>query len=131
MIRKAVLDDIPAILDLINSNLDTLLPRTEREYRELLDTTWVAEVGGRVVGSCVLEVYSPKIAELRSCVVHVDHQSQGVGAELAAAAIEAGQRRNIREILVVTSKPEYFKRLGFGDCLHEKYALFWTGKKDV
>jgi len=130
MIRKALLSDIPAILDLIAANPDTLLPRTADEYRDLMETVWVAEVEGRVVGSCVLEVYSPKIAELRSCVVAPPYQNQGVGAELAAAAIAEGQRRNIREILVVTSKPEYFKKLGFGDCLHEKYALFWTGKKD-
>jgi amino-acid N-acetyltransferase len=130
MIRKASLSDIPSILELIEANPDTLLPRTSDEYRDLMETVWVAEVDGRVVGSCVLEVYSPKIAELRSCVVDPEYRNQGVGADLAAAAIAEGQRRNIREILVVTSKPQYFKKLGFGDCLHEKYALFWTGKKD-
>ena len=130
MIRKAIQSDIPAILDLICAHLDTLLPRSEQEYLELLDTTWVAEVDGRVIGSCVLEVYSPKIAELRSFVVHDQHRDRGVGRELAMAAVEEGQRRNIREILVVTSSPDYFEKLGFSDCLHEKYALFWKGKKN-
>ncbi len=129
MIRKASASDIPAILALVAANPETLLPRTQQEYSELLDTTWVAEIEGQVVGSCVLEIYSPKIAELRSFVVHDQFRDRGVGKELAMAAVEEGERRAIREILVVTSSPDYFEKLGFGDCLHEKYALFWKGKK--
>ena len=127
MIRKLTPQDIPAILALVQANPDTLLPRTEADYLELINTTWVAEQDGIIVGSCVLELYSPKIAEIRTCVVDSDYRGQGIGEELVKVAIQEGQRRNIREILVVTSKPEYFKKLGFGDCLHEKYALFWTG----
>ncbi len=129
MIRKASASDIPAILALVAANPETLLPRTQQEYSELIDTTWVAEIEGQVVGSCVLEIYSPKIAELRSFVVHDQFRDRGVGKELAMAAVEEGERRAIREILVVTSSPDYFEKLGFGDCLHEKYALFWKGKK--
>ena len=128
MIRKASASDIPSILALVAANPETLLPRSEQEYLELIDTTWVAEIGGQVVGSCVLEIYSPKIAELRSFVVHDQFRDRGVGKELAMAAVEEGERRGIREILVVTSSPDYFEKLGFGDCLHEKYALFWKGK---
>lgn len=130
MIRKLTPQDIPAILELVQANPDTLLPRAEADYLELINTTWIAEQDGIIVGSCVLELYSPKIAEIRTCVVHSDYRGQGIGQELVKVAIEEGQRRNIREILVVTSKPEYFKKLGFGDCLHEKYALFWTGSKN-
>lgn len=131
MLRKAVPSDIPSILALVAANPETLLPRTEDEYRELIGTTWVFECDGRVVGSCVLEVYSPKIAELRSLAVLEEFRDRGVGAELVQAAVAEGQRLNIREILVVTSSPEYFNRLGFGDCLHEKYALFFTGKRNT
>jgi hypothetical protein len=31
--------------------------------------------------------------------------------------------------MVVTSSPEYFNKLGFGECLHEKWALFYRGSK--
>lgn len=131
MIRKATASDIPSILELVSANPGTLLPRTAQEYLELLDTTWVAEIDGQVVGSCVLEIYSPKIAELRSFVVHDQFRDRGVGKGLAMAAVDEGERRAIREILVVTSSPGYFEKLGFGDCLHEKYALFWNGKKSA
>lgn len=128
MIRRASRDDIPAILELVSTNLGTLLPRTHEDYAELIETTYVFEKDGRIVGSCVLEVYSPKIAEIRSFVVHNDYRRQGVGKALIAEAVAEGRRRNIREIMVVTSAREYFEKQNFGACLNEKFALFWNGR---
>lgn len=128
MIRKATLNDIPGILELVNANLGTLLPRTDQDYSELIDTTYVFEKDGRIVGSCVLEIYSPKIAEIRSFVVHDDYRRMGVGKALIAEAVAEGRRRNIREIMVVTSAREYFEKHNFGACLNEKFALFWNGR---
>ena len=90
--------------------------------------TYIFEKDGRIVGSCVLEIYSPKIAEIRSFVVHRDYRSQGVGKALIAEAVAEGRRRNIREIMVVTSAREYFEKQNFGACLNEKFALFWNGR---
>lgn len=129
MIRKAIPDDIPAILSLVNGNLGTLLPRTHAEYLDLIPLTWVATQAGDVVGSCVLEIYSPKIAEIRSFVVHPAHRGHGFGKALIDAAVTEARSRNIREIMVVTSSPEYFQKLNFGACLNEKYALFWNGQQ--
>jgi N-acetylglutamate synthase-like GNAT family acetyltransferase len=128
MIRKATLHDIPGILDLVNANLGTLLPRSREDYEELIDTTYICEKENRIVGSCVLEIYSPKIAEIRSFVVHKDYRSQGVGKVLIAEAVSEARKRNIREIMVVTSAREYFEKQNFGACLNEKFALFWNGR---
>jgi N-acetylglutamate synthase-like GNAT family acetyltransferase len=131
MIRKASTDDIPAIVALVSAHLGTLLPRTYEDYIELLPLTWVATDGGRVVGSCVLEVYSSKIAEIRSFVVDKEYRSQGFGKGLIEAAVAEARSRHIHEIMVVTSSPQYFEKLNFGACLGEKYALFWNGQKKV
>jgi amino-acid N-acetyltransferase len=125
MIRKATQDDVQAILDVVNTNTDRLLARDRDEILQLLDAFWVADVDGRVVGCCCLEVYSPKIAELRSLAVHEDYRGRGLGAELTDAAVTEAQRRGIPQVLVVTSNREFFERLNFGPCLNEKYALFW------
>ncbi len=69
MIRRATLDDVDAILAVVNANTDRLLARDREEIAQLLDGFWVAEVEGQVVGCCCLETYSPKIAELRSLAV--------------------------------------------------------------
>lgn len=129
MIRKATANDIPAILELVNANLGTLLPRSPGDYVELLPMTWVAISGETVVGSCVLEIYSPKIAEIRSFVVRKEYRGQGFGKGLIEAAVNEARGRDIHEIMVVTSTPQYFEKLNFGACLNEKYALFWNGHK--
>jgi amino-acid N-acetyltransferase len=127
MLRKARIEDIEPVLQLIDSNLDKLLPRTSEELRELLDTLWVVEEDKQIVGCCCLEVYSPKIAEVRSLAVREDCRHKGYGEMLVHVATEEAQRRNVRQVLVVTSTREFFERLNFGSCLNEKYALFWMG----
>jgi amino-acid N-acetyltransferase len=130
-VRLATEQDIPAIQRLINANLDKVLPRTDDEIRELLPTWWVAVEDGEIVGTCCLEIYSRKIAELRSLVVSENARRKGYGAALVKVATETAQALNIRQVLVVTSTPEFFESLGFGTALDEKYALFWNGSGSV
>jgi N-acetylglutamate synthase-like GNAT family acetyltransferase len=124
-VRNAVAGDVDGILALVNSNTDRLLARDRDEIASLLDTFWVADDGGDIVGCCCLEVYSPKIAELRSLAVRPSHRGRGLGAALTTQAVEEAERRGIPQVLVVTSNREFFERLHFGPCLNEKYALFW------
>ncbi|WKZ57351.1 MAG: GNAT family N-acetyltransferase [Bdellovibrionota bacterium] len=128
MLRKATPADIPGIIALVNQNLDKLLPRSAEEYLELIDLTWVVEEAGEIVGCATLEVYSPKIAEIRSVAVRHDRRHKGYGGQLVRAAADEAKRRKIHEVMVITSTPEFFQELGFGACLHEKYALFLGGK---
>jgi amino-acid N-acetyltransferase len=125
MIRRATLDDVDAILAVVNTNTDRLLARDRDEIAPLLDAFWVAEVDGRVVGCCCLEIYSPKIAELRSLAVLPEFRGRGLGAALTDAAVAEARLRGIPQVLVVTSNREFFEQRNFGPCLNEKYALFW------
>jgi amino-acid N-acetyltransferase len=128
-IRKAKTSDLPIIQELIESNPDTILARPEEELSTLVDNFWVAEHENEVVGCCCLEIYSPKIAEIRTVIVRSDRQGLGIGAALVKVAADEAERQKIREVMVVTSSPEYFTKLGFGECLHEKWALFYRGSK--
>ena len=125
MVRKATTDDIDAIAALVGANTDRLLARDRGEIAQLLDTFWVAEADGRVVGCGCLEIYSPKIAELRSLAIAPEYRGRGLGAALTEAIVAEAERRGIPQVLVVTSNREFFERLNFGPCLNEKYALFW------
>jgi N-acetylglutamate synthase-like GNAT family acetyltransferase len=125
MVRKATTDDIDAIAGLVSANTDRLLARDRHEIAQLLDTFWVAQADGRVVGCGCLEIYSPKIAELRSLAIAPEYRGRGLGAALTRAIVAEAERRGIPQVLVVTSNREFFERLNFGPCLNEKYALFW------
>lgn len=126
MIRSARPEDIPAILTLIHENNDHLLERSAEEVEALLPTFWVAEVDGEVVGCCCLEVYSRKIAEVRSLVVKQGMRRRGIGRGLVLEAVNEARRRDIAEILTVTGELDFFQNLGFHTVLNEKYALFWN-----
>lgn len=128
-IRKATASDLPTIRTLIEANPDTILSRPDEELSTLVDNFWVAEHEGEVVGCSCLEIYSPKIAEIRTVIVRSDKQGLGIGAALVKVAADEAERQQIREVMVVTSSPEYFNKLGFGECLHEKWALFYRGSK--
>lgn len=125
-IRKATKADIPGIVQLINDNLDKLLPRDQSDMDRLLDTFFVLDNNGTIVGCSCLEIYSPKIAEIRSVAVATEFRARGYGKQLVQAVIDEANSRNIREIMVVTSNLEFYQKLNFSTCLKEKYALFYN-----
>ena len=126
MIRKATVSDADAIHDLIAENLDNLLPRTKEEIAAMIEAFFVAEENGLIVACACLEVYSAKIAELRSVAVRKDARRKGYGRIVVEAALQEADRRGIPEVLAVTSNVEFFEQLDFRSCLNEKYALFWN-----
>ena len=132
MIRSARPEDVPAILGLIQAHNDHLLERSREEVESLLPTFWVAELDGEVVGCCCLEIYSRKIAEVRSLVVKESARRRGLGRGLVLEAVAEARRRQIAEILTVTAELEFFESVNFHTCLNEKYALFWNdGSSDA
>lgn len=102
-----------------------LLPRTTDELSSLLLTGFVAEYRGRIVGFAALEVYSRKLAELRSLAVADEWQGQGIGRRLVLACVELARERRVFEVMTITSTDEFFRRCGFDFTLPgEKKALF-------
>jgi amino-acid N-acetyltransferase len=126
-IRSAKPEDVPRILALIEPFVSAgkLLQRTIEEIRDLVPTGFVAERGGAIVGFAALEVYSKKLAEIRSLAVSADQQKQGLGSQLVKACVELAVSRNILEVMAVTSSEAFFRDCGFDFTLPgEKKALF-------
>ncbi len=126
-VRPAQATDIPAIASLIRSYVEQgrLLPRTLEEFDELLPTMFVAEYDGRVVGCAALEIYSRKLAEVRSLAVAMDAQKMGIGRQLVLACIALAKDRHVLEVMAITSSDAFFMACGFNYTLPgEKRALF-------
>lgn len=130
-IRLATDADISRIQELIRSNPKTIVPRKEAEFKELLDTFWIYEHEGQLIGCVCLEVYSPKICEIRTLIVDERFRHMGIGKALMSVAIGEAKGRKIPQIMVITSDPAYFEKLNFGPDLNEKYALFFQGDNPV
>jgi N-acetylglutamate synthase-like GNAT family acetyltransferase len=102
-----------------------LLPRTISELHELLPHFFVAEHEGKIMGCAALEVYSWKLAEIRSLAVAPEMQGQGLGRRLVEACVERARAQNILEVMAITSSDHFFMSCGFDYTLPgEKRALF-------
>ncbi|RMG86472.1 MAG: GNAT family N-acetyltransferase [Chloroflexi bacterium] len=127
-LRTATEADIPRITEFIRPFVEEgrLLPRTFNELEELLNNFYLAEIEGEIVGCAALEVYSPKLAEIRSLAVASHVRGSGIGRLLVDACLQEARRRNILEVMVVTSEDGFFLRMGFDFTLPgEKKALFF------
>lgn len=108
-----------------------ILPRTIDELRELLDDAFLAELDGQVVGFAALEIYSSKLAEIRSLAVDDSQRGRGIGRALVDACLRRAEERNVFEVLVVTSEDTFFQRCGFDYTLPgEKRALFYQTRDE-
>ena len=129
-IRAAQRDDIAAITELIAPFVDegSLLARTYEEFDELLPHFFVAEDDGEtggIIGCAALEIYSPKLAEIRSLAVSERAQGRGVGKLLVNACVERAREHNILEVMAITSSDAFFLACGFDYTLPgAKRALF-------
>ena len=141
-VRPATAADVPAVHAFIRPFVagGRLLERTMEELETLAPHGFVAVItprpgggpagedpagGGRVVGFAALEVYSPKLAEVRSLAVADEFRGRGVGQELVRRCVELARDRRVLEVMAVTSRDSFFTRCGFDFTLPgEKKALF-------
>lgn len=127
-IRSAKHADISKLAEFIIPFVEQkkILPRTSDELNELVETGFVAvDQNDNIVGFASLEIYSRKMAEIRSLVVAEARQGTGIGKKLVAACVQRAKQRNILEVMAITSSDEFFQNCGFDFTLPgEKKALF-------
>ncbi|MBZ0278349.1 MAG: GNAT family N-acetyltransferase, partial [Anaerolineae bacterium] len=90
IIRTAVQTDIPALEVFIKPFVEDgkLLHRTYDELNEWLTNFFVAELDGEIVGCAALEIYSKKLAEVRSLAVSPKVQGMGIGKRLVQVCVD-------------------------------------------
>jgi amino-acid N-acetyltransferase len=127
VIREATREDIPQLEEFVERfvQANRLLPRTTDELYDLIPFGFVAVSGDRLVGFAALEIYSAKLAEVRSLAVDQDFQGLGIGRGLVQKCVDLAQHRNILEVMAITSSDGFFRACGFDFTLPgEKKALF-------
>ncbi|HET6423703.1 MAG TPA: GNAT family N-acetyltransferase [Planctomycetaceae bacterium] len=131
-VRPARRDDVEALSQFIQPFVEQgrLLPRTQDELQELTENGFVALSGAKIVGFAALEIYSPKLAELRSLAVSGEFQGQGIGKALVKACLRRAEERRVFEVLTITSSEDFFHKCGFEFTLPgERKALFYQTRE--
>ncbi len=119
-IRPARAGELPAIRRLIRLYPGELV----QDELPRVSAFFVAESGGSVIGCCALQVYSLRLAEVRSLAVHPDFRGRGIAAKLVDACRRRGAERKVRQLFAVTSEPGFFEGCGFTVHTGWKTAVF-------
>jgi N-acetylglutamate synthase-like GNAT family acetyltransferase len=119
-IRKATEADFAAIKDIIARFPEQLM----QNHLPQPDEFFVAEEKGALVGCCALEIYSQRLAEVRSLAVKQECQGRGIATALVEACLAEAKEKGIHEVLTITGANGFFEKHGFAAFKNEKYALF-------
>ncbi len=117
MIRKAVLDDVNAIHNLLQvySKKGELLARPLHKIYDHLRDFWVFEdpEEKKVVGCCALQFCWENLAEIRSLAVDPGATGRGVGTALTDRSIQEATYFKVKDLFTLTYRPTFFKRFEF------------------
>jgi amino-acid N-acetyltransferase len=116
-VRKASMQDIPALLDLINSYAakGIMLPRTEFELSENMRDFSVAYDGNKLAGCGALHFYSPTVGEIRSLAVAESHKTHGIGRLIVEALVYEAKMYGLDAAFAFTYVPQFFGKVGFNE----------------
>ena len=129
-VQPATWRDMPKILEFIKKGVKEgkLLPRNENEIIEDIrkGNAFLYKDGTKTSGMVFLDVYSEKLAELRSLYVAAGHRSNGVGSALIDKAKERARELGVMEVMTITRKgsDEWFRQFGFGEPHDFRVPLF-------
>jgi amino-acid N-acetyltransferase len=114
-VRKAGMQDIPALLELINGYAakGIMLARTEFELSENMRDFMVAYGGSQLVGCGALHFYSPTMGEIRSLAVAESHKTHGIGRMLVDSLVYEAKLYGLDAVFAFTYVPGFFGRVGF------------------
>jgi amino-acid N-acetyltransferase len=114
-VRKASMQDIPALLELINGYAakGIMLPRTEFELSENMRDFSVAYEGNRLAGCGALHFYSPTVGEVRSLAVAESHKTHGIGRLIVESLVYEAKLYGLDAVFAFTYVPGFFSRVGF------------------
>jgi amino-acid N-acetyltransferase len=118
-IRAAVPKDAKRIKELIAKHPKQLVQAHLPKSRDF----FVAEKNGCIVGCCALEVYSKRMAEIRSLVVDERYWRQRIATNLIKECLKKAKKLRVFEVLSVTGSVLLFENQGFKMFNNEKYAL--------
>jgi len=120
MIRKARIEDIKQIQNLINSfaKQDLMLPRSLNDLYENLRDFWVVEENKKIIGCCALHISWEDLAEIKSVAVAKRKQGKGIGKVLVQTCLREAKELGARKVFVLTYKPAFFKKAGFKKIKH-------------
>jgi amino-acid N-acetyltransferase len=114
-IVKPTLNNILDIQSVLKPYVDEgiILNRDEDEIASNIRSYVVAYDGEKPIGVGALHIYSPFLGEIRSLAVLSEYQGKGIGKKIVNTLLDEAKGLNLKEVLVLTYKKDFFEKLGF------------------
>ena len=114
-IRSAKISDVASIRELVNyyAELDRMLFRSMADIYENLQSFIVADIDGKVVGCCSLEIIWADLAEIKSLAVDKEYQSKGIGQKMVEEALKQASELGVMKVFALTLAAKFFLKAGF------------------
>ena len=124
-IRHAVLQDVPALLRLINGYAAerVLLPRGRADLSENIAEFVVAEGREGILACGALKIYGEGIAEIRSLCVEPGRKISGLGRALTERLLSVAEGRGLKTVFALTVAPDFFEKCGFHEAPRANFPL--------
>lgn len=125
MIRTAEMIDYRPVKKLIRQGEEegSLAHRKKKDIKKAIrkGRTVVSEIDGQVVGTASVEVYSRRLAEIRSVFVASEHRGQGIGTDLVEGLlIGPVERIPSSTVFAISKEPKIFENLGFATQIDQR-----------
>jgi amino-acid N-acetyltransferase len=114
-IREAKISDAKAIYSLINfyAEQDQMLFRPLADIYENLRSFSVAELDGKIVGCCALQIIWSDLAEIKSLAVEEANTGRGIGSKLVSMALKQARKLGVSRVFALTINAGFFRKLRF------------------
>ena len=112
---KPTVKNIPDMQTLVMSEVTNgnILDRNSSEMATTIRSYTVVYHDDLLVGFVALHIHTPKLAEIRSLVVHDKYREKGIGSELIAKAISEAKQLDLEQVLVLTYQAALFSKFDF------------------
>ncbi|MDR2034066.1 MAG: N-acetyltransferase [Helicobacteraceae bacterium] len=119
---KPKLTDVDEMQKIIKPYIDEgiILYRSDDEVANMIRSYTIAKENSAIIGFAALYIFTRKLGEARSFVVAKEHQAKGVGNAIAQKLIEEAKFLGLEQILTLTYRASFFKRLGFKETPKEE-----------
>ena len=115
VVRPAKAGELPAIRRLIGLYPDELV----QDELPRVSSFFVAESDGSIIGCCALQVYSRRLAEVRSLAIHPDFRGKGPCCAAGGCLPAAGNRAQGEAALCRDERAGLLRRM----WVHRAYGL--------
>lgn len=115
MVRKAVLNDVQSIYDIVEAfaKKGVMLHRPAADICDSLRDFFVYEDNGAILGTCALHICSGDMGEIRSLAVRESHTRKGIGSKLIHACLDEARSLGLKKVFALTYRTVFFHKLNF------------------